>query len=179
MSRIGKRPVHIPDKVKVDLTGSLIKVTGPKGTLEQAIHPDMTVTINGAELSVTRPTDLKKHRALHGLTRALIQNMALGVSQGFTRQLQIVGVGFRAEMKGKAVVLYLGFSHPTVVVPPAGVNISVDAKENKITVEGINKELVGQMAAKIRSLRPPEPYKGKGVRYVGEQVRQKAGKTAG
>jgi len=179
MSRIGKRPVHIPDKVKIDLTGSLIKVTGPKGTLEQAIHPDMTVTINGAELLVARPTDLKKHRALHGLTRALIQNMALGVSQGFSRQLQIIGVGFRAEMKGKALVLYLGFSHPTVVVPPAGVNISVDAKENKVTVEGINKELVGQLAAKIRSLRPPEPYKGKGVRYVGEQVRQKAGKTAG
>jgi large subunit ribosomal protein L6 len=171
--------VHIPDKVKIDLTGSLIKVTGPKGTLEQAIHPDMTVTINGAELLVARPTDLKKHRALHGLTRALIQNMALGVSQGFSRQLQIIGVGFRAEMKGKALVLYLGFSHPTVVVPPAGVNISVDAKENKVTVEGINKELVGQLAAKIRSLRPPEPYKGKGVRYVGEQVRQKAGKTAG
>lgn len=179
MSRIGKRPVHLPDKVKVDLHGSQIKVTGPKGTLEHAIHPDMTVTINGAEISVARPSDLKKHRALHGLTRAIIQNMALGVSQGFSRQLQIVGVGFRAEMKGKALVLYLGFSHPTIMVPPAGVNVAVDAKENKITVEGIDKELVGQMAAKIRSLRPPEPYKGKGVRYVGEQVRQKAGKTAG
>ncbi len=179
MSRIGKKPVHVPDKVKVDLTGSLIKVTGPKGTLEHAIHPDMTVSIQGTEVLVTRPSDLKKHRALHGLTRALIQNMAVGVSQGFTRQLQIVGVGFRAEVKGKALVLYLGFSHPTVVVPPAGVNVSVDPKENKITVEGISKELVGHTAAKIRSLRPPEPYKGKGVRYVGEQVRQKAGKTAG
>lgn len=179
MSRIGKMPVHIPDKVKVDLAGSQIKITGPKGTLEMAIHPDMTVTMNGAELVVARPSDLKKHRALHGLTRALIHNMALGVSQGFTRQLQIVGVGFRAEMKGRALILYLGFSHPTVMVPPVGVNVSVDAKENKITVEGINKELVGHMAAKIRALRPPEPYKGKGVRYVGEQVRQKAGKTAG
>jgi len=179
MSRIGKRPVHVPDKVKVDLAGSLIKVTGPKGTLERTIHPDMTVTIKGAEVTVARPSDLKKHRALHGLTRALIQNMAMGVSQGFSRQLQIVGVGFRAEVKGKTLVLYLGFSHPTVVRPPAGINVSVDAKENKITIEGIDKELVGQTAAKIRSLRPPEPYKGKGVRYVGEQVRQKAGKTAG
>ncbi len=179
MSRIGKRPVHVPDKVKVDLAGSVIKVTGPKGTLEHNIHPDMTVTIKGSEVSVTRPSDLKKHRALHGLTRAIIQNMTLGVSKGFTRQLQIVGVGFRSELKGKALVLYLGFSHPTVILPPTGVNISVDAKENKITVEGIDKELVGQTAAKIRSLRPPEPYKGKGVRYVDEQVRQKAGKTAG
>ncbi|PWB72605.1 50S ribosomal protein L6 [candidate division GN15 bacterium] len=179
MSRIGKRPVHVPDKVKVDLAGSVIKVTGPKGALEHTIHPDMTVTIKGSEVAVTRPSDLKKHRALHGLTRALIQNMTVGVSKGFNRQLQIVGVGFRAEVRGKALILYLGFSHPTVVVPPAGVNVSVDAKENKITVEGIDKELVGQTAAKIRSLRPPEPYKGKGVRYVDEQVRQKAGKTAG
>ena len=179
MSRIGKKPVHVPDKVKVNLTGSLIKLTGPKGTLEHTIHPDMTVTIKGAELTVARPSDLKKHRALHGLTRALIQNMALGVSQGFSRQLQIVGVGFRAEVKGKALILYLGFSHPTIVLPPAGVSVSVEPKENKITIEGIDKELVGQTAAKIRSLRPPEPYKGKGVRYVGEQVRHKAGKTAG
>ena len=179
MSRIGKQPVHIPDKVTVDLAGSLIKVTGPKGTLEHSIHPDMTVTVKGAEITVARPSDLKKHRALHGLTRALIHNMAVGVSQGFSRQLQIVGVGFRAEVKGKTVVLYLGFSHPTVVRPPTGVHVSVDAKENKITIEGVDKELVGQTAAKIRSLRPPEPYKGKGVRYVGEQVRQKAGKTAG
>lgn len=179
MSRIGKMPVHVPDKVKVDLVGSTIKLTGPKGTLEHLIHPDIKVTIQGAEVTVTRPSDVKKHRALHGLTRALIHNMAVGVSQGFTRQLQIIGVGFRSEVKGKALILYLGFSHPIIVVPPAGVSISVDAKENKITIDGIDKELVGQTAAKIRSLRPPEPYKGKGVRYVGEQVVQKAGKTAG
>ena len=179
MSRIGKMPVHVPDKVKVDLVGSTIKLTGPKGTLEHLIHPDIKVTIQGAEVTVTRPSDVKKHRALHGLTRALIHNMAVGVSQGFTRQLQILGGGFRSEVKGKALILYLGFSHPIIVVPPAGVSISVDAKENKITIDGIDKELVGQTAAKIRSLRPPEPYKGKGVRYVGEQVVQKAGKTAG
>jgi large subunit ribosomal protein L6 len=179
MSRVGKKPVPIPDKIKVDLKGSVITVNGPKGTMDMNIHPDMNVAIEGKTVVVTRPTDLKKHRALHGLTRALINNMIVGVSQGFTKQLQIIGVGFRSEIKGKALILYLGYSHPIVFLPPTGVNISVDAKENKITVEGISKELVGLAAAKIRSFRPPEPYKGKGVRYVGEVVQQKAGKTAG
>lgn len=179
MSRIGKLPVTIPDKVKADLVGSTIKITGPKGTLEHNIHRDMKVALDGHTVVVTRPSDLKKHRALHGLTRALIQNMVVGVSQGYTKQLQIIGVGFRSEIKGKALVLYLGYSHPIVMLPPTGIAISVDAKENKITIQGIDKELVGQTAAKIRSFRPPEPYKGKGIRYVNEVVVQKAGKTAG
>jgi large subunit ribosomal protein L6 len=179
MSRIGKRPVVIPAQTKVELVGSAITVSGPKGTLSRNLHPDMTTTINGQELQVSRPSDLKKHRALHGLTRALIQNMVKGVSEGFGKDLQIIGVGYRAEVKGRALVLYLGYSHPVVFLPPVGVSISVDAKENKVKIVGIDKEMVGQTAAKIRSFRAPEPYKGKGIRYVGEQVRQKAGKTAG
>ncbi len=179
MSRIGKLPVAIPDKVKADLVGSTIKITGPKGTLEHDVHRDIKVAIDGHNVVVTRPSDLKKHRALHGLTRALIHNMVVGVSQGYTKQLQIVGVGFRSEIKGKALVLNIGYSHPIILLPPAGIAIKVDAKENKITIEGIDKQVVGQTAAKIRSFRPPEPYKGKGIRYVGEVVVQKAGKTAG
>ncbi|HVP06897.1 MAG TPA: 50S ribosomal protein L6 [Candidatus Acidoferrum sp.] len=179
MSRIGKKPVPIPPKAKVAIAGRTITVSGPKGTLVRELHPDITVAMGEHGVNVTRPTDLKKHRALHGLTRALINNMVLGVSDGFRRQLQIIGVGYRAEIKGRALVLYLGFSHPIVMIPPEGVTISVEAKENRITIQGIDKEMVGQVAAKIRSFRPPEPYKGKGVRYVDEQVRQKAGKTAG
>lgn len=179
MSRIGKKPVPILPKAKVEIKDSVISVTGPKGTLQHPIHPDITVAISGQEVVVTRPTDIKKHRALHGLTRALINNMMLGVSQGFHKELQIQGVGFRSELKGKALVLYLGYSHPIVFVPPQGITLTVEAKENKIKVDGIDKELVGQVAAKIRSFRPPEPYKGKGIRYVGEQVTIKAGKTAG
>jgi large subunit ribosomal protein L6 len=179
MSRIGKKPVPIAPKAKVEIKDSVISVTGPKGTLQHAIHPDMTVAVSGQEVIVTRPSDVKKHRALHGLTRALIANMMHGVSEGFLKELQIQGVGFRSEIKGKAIVLYIGYSHPIVFVPPAGVTLSVEAKENKIKVDGIDKELVGQVAAKIRSFRPPEPYKGKGIRYVGEQVTIKAGKTAG
>jgi large subunit ribosomal protein L6 len=179
MSRIGKKPVPILPKAKVDIKDAVISVTGPKGTLQHTIHPDITVAVEGQEVIVTRPSDVKKHRALHGLTRALINNMMEGVSHGFLKELQIQGVGFRSELKGKALVLYLGYSHPIVFVPPAGITLIVEAKENKIKVEGIDKELVGQVAAKIRSFRPPEPYKGKGIRYVGEQVTIKAGKTAG
>ena len=179
MSRIGKMPVTIPAKTKVDLAGHKITVTGPKGSLSRELHHEMTTKLDGSHVTVTRPTDLKRHKALHGLTRALIQNMVLGVSEGYTKQLQIIGVGFRAETKSKALVLYLGYSHPIIFVPPTGVTTTVEPKENKITVEGIDKELVGQTAAKIRSFRKPEPYKGKGILYVGELVRQKAGKTAG
>ncbi len=178
MSRIGRKPVPIVDKTKIELANGNVTVTGPKGTMTMAVHPDMTVAVNNGELLVTRPSDQKKHRALHGLTRALISNMVHGVSAGFTRQLQIQGVGFRSELKGRTLILYLGYSHPIVFVPPLGVTLTVEAKENRITVEGINKELVGQVAAKIRSFRPPEPYKGKGIRYVGEHVQQKAGKAA-
>lgn len=179
MSRIGKRPVAVLPKTKIDLADHHFSVTGPKGTLTMPIHPDISVAVEDGQIVVTRPSDLKKHRALHGLTRALINNMMMGVNEGFRKQLQIVGVGFRSELKGRTLILYLGYSHPIVFVPPVGVTLTVDAKENKITVDGIDKELVGQVAAKIRSFRPPEPYKGKGVRYVGEQIRTKAGKTAG
>ncbi|MBK7143487.1 MAG: 50S ribosomal protein L6 [bacterium] len=178
MSRIGRKPVPIVEKTKIQIAEHDVTVTGPKGTLTMTVHPDISVAIDGGQLLVTRPSDLKKHRALHGLTRALINNMVHGVSAGFTRQLQIIGVGYRAELKGRTLIMYIGYSHPIVFNPPTGVNLTVEAKENRITVEGINKELVGQVAAKIRSFRPPEPYKGKGIRYVGEHVQQKAGKAA-
>lgn len=179
MSRVGKMPVNVPDKTKVEIDGSHIKVTGPKGTLERVLHPEMTVALEGQQVVVTRPSDQKKHRALHGLTRALINNMVEGCSTGFTRELQMIGVGYRAEIKERALVLYLGYSHPIVFLPPEGVFVTVAPKESKIIVQGADKELVGLTAAKIRSFRKPEPYKGKGVRYVGEHVRTKAGKTAG
>jgi large subunit ribosomal protein L6 len=155
-----------------------VTVTGPKGSLERDIHPDMTAVLDGAEVRVTRPSEQKRHRALHGLTRTLIANMVEGVSVGFRRELQIVGVGFRCEMKGPNLALFLGYSHPILFVPPEGVKLEVLPKENKIVISGTNKELVGQSAAKIRSFRKPDAYKGKGVRYVGELIQTKAGKTA-
>ncbi|MEW6412198.1 MAG: 50S ribosomal protein L6 [Candidatus Zixiibacteriota bacterium] len=178
MSRVGKNPIVIPDKTKVEIKDSSVTVTGPKGTLSREIHPDMTAVIEGKELLVSRPSDAKKHRALHGLTRALLNNMVVGVTKGYKRELEIIGVGYRAEMKGKILMMYLGYSHPIVFTPPDGVTITALPKENRVIVEGIDKELVGQCAAKIRSFRKPEPYKGKGVRYLGEYVRSKAGKTA-
>lgn len=179
MSRVGKLPVPIPDKTKVQVSGRNLTVTGPKGSLGISAHAAIGVKVEGTNVVVTRSSDMKKHRALHGLTRALIANMIQGVTQGYNRQLEMIGVGHRAEMKGKTLVLSLGFSHPIVFNPPQGIAITVDPKENKITVDGIDKALVGQTAAKIRSFRKPEPYKGKGVRYVGEIVQRKAGKTAG
>lgn len=179
MSRVGKNPVVIPDKTKIEINGSHVTVTGPGGTLERDIHPDMSVAIEGSKLLVTRPSDQKKHRALHGLTRALINNMVEGVSKGFSRELTVIGVGYRMELKDKALVLNLGYSHPIILIPPDGVMIELPPKTNKIIVKGIDKELVGHTAAKIRSFRKPEPYKGKGVRYTDEHVRTKAGKTAG
>ena len=178
MSRIGRKPVPILEKTNIDVADGHVTVTGPRGSLAMTVHPDMKVAVDSGNLVVTRPSDLKKHRALHGLTRALIANMVQGVSTGFSRQLQIIGVGYRSELKGKTLILNLGYSHPIVFNPPQGVNITVEAKENKITIEGIDKQMVGQVAAKIRSFRPPEPYKGKGIRYVGEHVQQKAGKAA-
>ncbi len=179
MSRVGKLPVPIPGKAKVEVSGRTVKVTGPKGALSKEIHPNVSVAVEGSEVVVTRSSDLKKDRALHGLTRALINNMIIGCTQGYTRELQIVGIGYRAEIKDKALVLYLGYSHAIALIPPDGISINVLPKENKIIVEGIDKELVGWTAAKVRSFRKPEPYKGKGIRYVDEQVRHKAGKTAG
>ncbi len=179
MSRVGKLPIPIPDKTKIDIQERMVTVTGPKGNLSCQIHQEMTAKVEENNIVVSRPSDNKKHRALHGLTRALINNMVVGVNEGYKRELQIVGVGYRAEMKGSNLVAYLGYSHPIVMAPPEGINIQVLPKENKIIVDGIDKQLVGQVAAKIRSFRKPEPYKGKGIRYVDEQVRTKAGKTAG
>jgi large subunit ribosomal protein L6 len=177
MSRIGKRPIAIPEKVKVSLEGRQITVTGPKGTLARELHPDMNVQIEEGQVVVTRPSDSKTNRSLHGLTRQLVANMVEGVSSGYTKGLEIVGVGFRAEMKGRHLKLLVGFSHPIVVKAPEGISYELP-EPTKIKVNGIDKELVGQVAAKIRSFRPPEPYKGKGIRYEGEYVRKKAGKTA-
>lgn len=179
MSRVGKNPISIPDKAKVEIKASKVTVTGPKGSLSRQIHPEITAAIEDNQVVVTRPSDAKRLRALHGLTRALLNNMVVGVTKGYKRELEVIGVGYRFEMRGKNLVLYLGYSHPIVFSPPDGVSITALPKENRIVVEGIDKELVGQCAAKIRSLRKPEPYKGKGVRYVGEHVRTKAGKTAG
>ncbi len=178
MSRVGKNPIPIPDKVKVEINGYRVMVTGPKGSLARVIHPDITATVQDKTVVIERPSDQKKHRALHGLTRALINNMVVGVTKGYARQLEIIGVGYRAEMRAKNLVLHLGYSHPIVFSPPAEVALAVMPKENRIEVTGINKELVGLVAAKIRSFRKPEPYKGKGIRYVGEYVRTKAGKAA-
>lgn len=184
MSRIGKLPVPIPSGVKVKVEGEKISVSGPKGTLERAFHPDMTVKLADGQITVTRPSDEKQHKALHGLTRALINNMVIGVSQGYTKDLDVVGVGYRASLRGENLVLQLGHSHGVEVVPPPGIKFAVTpgARGDRevvasINVSGPDKELVGQVAADIRAWRPPEPYKGKGVRYRDEYVRRKAGKA--
>lgn len=179
MSRVGKSPIPLPQKTKVEINGTNITVTGPKGALVRDLHPDISAVVDGQQVVVSRPSDQKKHRALHGLTRALINNMVVGVTEGFVKELKLVGVGYRAETKGKTLILNLGYSHPIVLQPPDGVAVEVEPKENLIKVSGMDKELVGETAAKIRSFRKPEPYKGKGVRYVGEHVRSKVGKKAG
>ncbi len=176
MSRIGRKPVPIPKGVTVKIEGQRVKVKGPKGELERTLHPDMTVTMENDAVSVVRPSDQKTHRSLHGLSRTLVNNMVEGVTNGFSKQLEIHGVGYKAEESGGGVKLTVGYSHLVQYKAPKGIQISV---ENNILlkVEGIDKELVGQVAAEIRRVRPPEPYKGKGIRYVGEHVRRKAGKT--
>lgn len=176
MSRIGKLPVPIPSGVKCDLKGNHLKVTGPKGTLEDRFSPAMTIAIENDEVVVTRPDDKPVNRALHGLTRALIKNMVTGVSDGFQKRLVIEGVGYRASLQGKALNLSLGYSHPVSVDPPEGIAFTVEGTQT-VTVSGISRELVGQTAADIRRLRPPEPYKGKGIRYDGERIRRKVGKA--
>jgi large subunit ribosomal protein L6 len=176
MSRIGKLPITVPGGVEVTLTGSHITVTGSRGTLERSLPPSMIIEVNDGVISVRRPTETTTHRSLHGLTRTLVANMVEGVSQGFTRQLDLVGVGFRAAKQGNDLVLSLGYSHPIRYTPPDGVTIDVPVP-TQITVSGTNKEIVGQVAAKIRSFRKPEPYKGKGVMYRGEVIRRKAGKS--
>ncbi len=179
MSRVGKQPIPVPSGAKVEINGKDVKVIGPKGSLERQIHRDIDAKLEGNEVLVIRPNDVKRVRALHGLTRALLNNMVVGVTEGFKRELNLVGVGYRVEQKGKNLIINVGYSHPIVVSPPDGVTLTCEPKENKIFVEGIDKEVVGNVAAKIRDLRPPEPYKGKGIRYAGERVRSKAGKAAG
>jgi large subunit ribosomal protein L6 len=177
VSRIGRKPARIPKGVKVEVKNGIVKVAGPKGELSVPIHPDVTVEVKGEDVLVSRRSDIKEHRALHGLFRALIANMITGVTSGFSRKLELVGVGYRAELKGKALQLALGYSHPIVFRAPDSIKIEAPTQTN-ITISGIDKQLVGLVAAKIRSLRPPEPYKGKGIKYEGEYIRRKAGKTA-
>lgn len=177
MSRIGKKPVNIIDKVKVNQKENRIEVTGPKGALALDIIDGVNINVSGNELLVTRDNDSKRNRALHGLYRSLLHNMIVGVSEGFSKKLELVGIGYRAELKGKNLVMMLGFSHPTVFCPPGDISIEVPTP-NTIVVNGASKELVGLVAAKIRSFRQPEPYKGKGIKYENEVVRRKAGKTA-
>jgi large subunit ribosomal protein L6 len=177
LSRIGKKPIPIKD-VTVTKTGNAIKVKGKLGELEMKIHPNITVDVTKEEIVVTRPNDFKENRALHGLTRALINNMVLGVTQGYLKSLDIVGVGYKAELKGEAVLFTIGYSHPILFMPPAGIKIEVPAP-TQVKISGFDKELVGLIAAKIRSFRKPEPYKGKGIKYSNEVIVRKAGKTAG
>ena len=177
MSRIGKNPVIIPDGVKVNLLGQLVKVTGPKGSLEFNVHKDMKLSENDGSIIVERPSDEREHRALHGTTRQMINNMVVGVSEGFSKELVIIGIGYQAQVKGNRLQLQLGYSHDIYFDMPEG--ITVTANRTEVKVDGTDKQLVGAVAAKIRSFRKPEPYKGKGVRYKGEYVRSKQGKTVG
>ena len=176
MSRVGKMPIQVPDGITIERENDKIVVKGTKGILEEKIHPDMDVIIEDKLIRVERPDNSPGHRSLHGLTRTLIQNMITGLTEGYEKKLEIIGIGFRAELKGKVLVLQLGYSHPIYFAPPETIIIEVPA-QNAIVIKGVNKQLVGQVAAKIRSFRPPEPYKGKGVRYEGEHVRRKAGKA--
>jgi large subunit ribosomal protein L6 len=178
MSRIGKQPVDLPQGVEARLENGNLTVKGPKGSLGLRVNPEMKVSIEDGVLTVERPSDAANHRALHGLTRSLIANMVEGVTKGFERKLEIVGVGYRAEKKGPGITLHLGFSHTIEYPAPEGIELEVP-QQTEVLVRGSDKQLVGQVAAEIRGFRPPEPYKGKGVRYAGEQIRRKAGKTAG
>jgi len=177
MSRIGRKPIEIPDGVEVDVQPGSVKVKGPKGELDQAVNREMKVVLDDGTVKVERPTDRGEHRALHGLTRSLIANMVEGVTDGFERRLEIQGVGYRAQLKGKNLEMALGFSHPVSIEAPAGIDFEVP-QPTEIVVRGIDKQLVGETAARIRKSRPPEPYKGKGVRYAGEYVARKVGKRA-
>ena len=176
MSRIGRLPIAVPAGVEVTISGAHVSVTGPRGTLERSLPPAIGVAIEDRTISVTRPTDTTTHKALHGLTRTLVANMVTGVSAGFVRQLELVGVGYRASKQGEDLVLNLGYSHPIRYTPPQGITIEVPSP-TLITVSGASKEVVGAVAAKVRSFRKPEPYKGKGVLYRGEKLRRKAGKS--
>lgn len=176
MSRIGKMPIAIPQGVEVSVKDNEVHVKGPKGDLSCSFNPDMEISLNGETLTVARPSDSRIHRSLHGLTRSLLANMVEGVSKGFRKELELVGVGYRAQNVGQKIVLQVGYSHPVEIIPLHGVAITATDAQH-ILVQGISKELVGDMAARIRSVRPPDHYKGKGIRYVGERVRLKPGKS--
>lgn len=177
MSRIGRLPVTIPKGVEVHVDGTHVRVKGPKGMLEHTFPADMIIAVEGDTLEVKRPTDEQVHRAIHGMTRAIINNMVIGVSNGFEKVLEINGVGYRAELDGKNLKLYVGYSHPVTVEPLEGISFEVDPKTRQVKVLGYNKQTVGQVAADIRKKRPPEPYHEKGIKYLGEKVRRKAGKA--
>ena len=176
MSRIGNKVITIPAGVEVNLDDNFATVKGPKGELKQQFDKDMTFNVEGNEITVVRPSDSKRHRTVHGTTRAILANMVEGVSAGFKKELELIGVGYRAQMQGKKLVLSVGYSHPVEFEEIDGIKLGVEGN-TKVSIEGINKEVVGQYAAKVRAVRPPEPYKGKGIRYVGEYVRRKEGKT--
>lgn len=178
MSRIGRKPINLPNNVDVKIDGNDITVKGGKGSLSFTILPNIAVELKDRTITVQRSSEEKSVRAAHGMTRAILNNMIIGVDQGFSKELEIIGVGYRAQMQGKNLVMALGFSHPVEIVPPAGIEFAIDGP-TKIIVKGIDKQLVGQVAANIREHRPPEPYKGKGIRYVGEYVIRKAGKAGG
>lgn len=179
MSRIGRQPIAVPAKVTVEVdAGNLVKVTGPKGALSQQISPDLIIEVNDGQITVDRPTDLRHHKSQHGLARTLIANMVTGVTTGFTRRLDVVGVGYRAEKRGNNLFLQVGKSHPVEFAPPdKTISFEVDKDGRTITISGVDKAVVGELAAVVRGTRPPEPYKGKGIRYSGERVRAKVGKT--
>ena len=176
MSRIGNKVITVPAGVEVSIVDNFATVKGPKGELKQQFDKDMTFNIQGSEITVVRPSDSKRHRTVHGTTRAILANMVEGVSAGFKKELELIGVGYRAQMQGKKLVLSVGYSHPVEFEEIEGITLGVEGN-TKVSIEGINKEVVGQYAAKVRAVRPPEPYKGKGIRYVGEYVRRKEGKT--
>jgi large subunit ribosomal protein L6 len=177
MSRIGKLPVPVPAGVNIEMKGNWVRVRGPKGALERDFHPEMILALEEGEMVVRRPSDEQHHRALHGLTRSLLSNMVVGVADGFSRVLMIEGTGYRAEQEGRDLVLMVGYSHPVRVSPPKDIEFLVEDRGKRVTISGIDKEVVGQVAVNIRRVRPPEPYKGKGIRYSDEVVRRKAGKA--
>ena len=178
MSRIGKRPIPLPKGVTVTVEGNTVKVKGPKGELQRTVHPELKIALENGELTVTRPSDEARHKALHGLSRTLVANMIEGTAKGFQKTLELVGVGYKAEKRPYGLQLALGFSHAIEYKAPKGITLTAP-QPTQIIIDGADKEIVGQVAAEIRSLRPPEPYKGKGVKYLGEQIRRKAGKAGG
>jgi len=177
VSRIGRLPVAIPAGVEVDIKGTLVRVKGPKGVMEHEFPTEMKIGLEGKQVVVQRLSDERTHRALHGMTRALIHNMVAGVSTGFQKVLEVNGIGYRAELNGQNLVLYVGYSHPVEIEPPKGIAFEVDTKTRQIVIKGYDKQAVGQVAADIRKVRPPEPYKGKGIKYLEEKIRRKAGKA--